>query len=62
MDVVASVGCGSVAPTLRKRFGLPGIDIGGVLFDCACATERVHEALATLLPLVKGVKYFRCAG
>jgi len=61
VDVLVSLGCGTVASTQRKRSGLPtAIDIGGVLVDCACSVERVHEALATLLPLVPNVKYYRC--
>jgi len=54
-----SLGCGTVAPAPRKRFGFPGIDNCGVLVECACAVDRVHEALATTLSMVPGVKYYR---
>lgn len=32
---------------------------GSLLVEAACSTDRVHEALSTLLPLVPGMGYYR---
>lgn len=37
-------------------------DLGAVLVECACNTERVHEALATTLDLVPSLAYYRWGG
>jgi hypothetical protein len=59
VEVLVSLGCGS-EPAGERGKGLSSVmDTGTVLVESACSTERVHEALATCLPLVAGVKYYR---
>jgi len=59
IDCLVSVGSGTFAPQER----LPPTSLVAlakdVLFDSACDTERVHEGLELLLPLIPGAKYFR---
>ncbi|KAJ9510746.1 hypothetical protein QJQ45_027624, partial [Haematococcus lacustris] len=59
LDLVVSLGCGLTPLQRRERSVSQYLDTGNVLIESACSTERVHEALATLLPLVPGVKYYR---
>jgi hypothetical protein len=62
VEVLVSLGCGS-EPAGGRGKGLSSVmDTGTVLVESACSTERVHEALATCLPLVPGVKYYRWVG
>lgn len=57
LDFMASVSLG----TLLAFCASPAIHMwaGIVFLESACSTERVHEALATTLPLVPGIQYFR---
>ena len=59
IECVVSLGSGHFTPQERE----PPISLVAlakdVLFDSACNTERVHESLETLLPLIPGAKYFR---
>ena len=59
IDCVVSLGSGNFIPHERD----PPISLVAlakdVLFDSACDTERVHESLSTLLPLIPGAQYFR---
>ena len=59
IECVVSLGSGEYTPHDRD----PPISLVAlakdVLFESACDTERVHESLSTLLPLIPGAKYFR---
>ncbi|KAM3362609.1 phospholipase A I [Capsicum galapagoense] len=58
IDCLVSIGCGSVPMKVRKG-GWRYLDTGQVLIESACSTDRVEEALSTLLPLLPDVHYFR---
>jgi hypothetical protein len=59
IECVVSLGSGTFEPHERD----PPISLVAlakdVLFDSACDTERVHESLETLLPLLPGASYYR---
>ncbi|KAI8470882.1 MAG: hypothetical protein J3K34DRAFT_520933 [Monoraphidium minutum] len=62
VDVLVSLGCGAAPPQARDRGMHSMMDTGALLVEAACSTDRTHEALATTLPLVAGIKYYRfCA-
>lgn len=59
IDVFVSVGTGST-PIHRRDRGLSSfVDAGSILLESSTDVERVHEALATMTPLMPGLKYFR---
>lgn len=59
IDVFVSVGTGST-PTTRRDKGLSSfVDTGNILIESATNVERVHEALATMAPLMPNMKYYR---
>ncbi|PRW58490.1 phospholipase A I isoform X1 isoform A [Chlorella sorokiniana] len=62
IDVLMSVGVG-VSPAVRREKGLSSfMETGSILIESATSVSRADEALATLMPLVPGVKYLRfCA-
>ncbi|EFN59236.1 hypothetical protein CHLNCDRAFT_138222 [Chlorella variabilis] len=62
VEVVVSLGVG-LAPPARREKGLTSfMETGSILIESSTSVTRVEEAVATLLPLVPGVKYFRfCA-
>jgi len=59
IECVVSLGSGEYTPHNRD----PPISLVAlakdVLFESACNTDRVHESLSTLLPMIPGAKYFR---
>ena len=55
-----SLGCGLGPPVKRERSVSTVLDTGNVLIESACSTDRVDEAVATLLSLQPSIKYFRC--
>lgn len=59
IDCLVSLGCGVGPPAPRGRAMHSYLDTGSVLIESACSTDRVHEAVATMLAMVPGVKYFR---
>ena len=61
LEVVVSLGSGLPTTKPRERGLHAYLDTGNLLIESATSTERVHEAAATLLALVPGVRYFRCA-
>lgn len=58
IDCLVSIGCGSV-PTKVRKGGWRYLDTGQVLIESACSTDRVEEALNTLLPMLPEIQYFR---
>ncbi|KAL4431288.1 hypothetical protein ABPG75_006544 [Micractinium tetrahymenae] len=59
VDVMVSLGVG-LAPATRREKGLSSfMETGSILIESSTDVLRAEEALATLLPLVPGVKYFR---
>lgn len=58
IDCLVSLGCGSV-PTKIRKGGWRYLDTGQVLIESACSTDRVEEALDTLIPLLPDVHYYR---
>lgn len=62
IDLLVSVGSGGPAPAERDRGMSSVMDTGAVLIEAASSAERAHEALSTVLPMVPGLKYFRCGG
>jgi hypothetical protein len=59
MECVVSLGCGVPAPGRRERSMSAYLEMGSILIESACSTDRVHEALATLLPAAR-TQYYRC--
>jgi hypothetical protein len=59
IDVLVSVGTGSEPDARRGRGGWSYVDTGNILIESATSVHRAHEALATTLPLVPGLRYFR---
>lgn len=57
VEVLVSLGCGQAPPEARS--GKSIVDTGSLLVESACSTDRAHEALSTLLPLVPGTRYYR---
>lgn len=57
VSVLVSLGCGQAPPETRGSKSI--IDTGSLLVEAACSTDRAHEALSTLLPLVPGTRYYR---
>lgn len=55
-----SLGSGNTPPGRRERSLSTYLETGGVLIESATDTERIAGALATLAPLVPGLRYFRC--
>jgi hypothetical protein len=52
------MGSGLIPSKPRERSTMSAhLDTGNVLIESACSTERVHEAVATLLHMVPGVRY-----
>jgi hypothetical protein len=60
IELLVSLGCGSTPLARRERSLSAYLDTGSVLIESACTVDRTDEALATVLPLVPGIKYFRC--
>jgi len=59
IEVLVSVGTGST-PKSRRDKGLSAfMDTGNILIESATSVERVHEALATMTPLMPNMKYYR---
>ena len=61
VDCLVSLGSGTVPPHRREKGMHAYLDTGTVLIESACSTERTHGVLATLAPLVPGLRYFRYA-
>ena len=59
IDVVVSLGSGSATTQRRGAAVSSFMETGSILIESACGVDRPAEALATLLPLVPGVKYYR---
>eukprot|EP00798_Chlamydomonas_sp_ICE-L_P003407 gene3408-13451_t len=59
LECVVSMGSGITPPKPRPASMSSYMDKGSVLIENATSTERVHEAVATLLQIVPGVKYYR---
>jgi hypothetical protein len=59
IDVFVSVGTGSTPAGRRDRGMSSYVDTGNILIESATSVERVHEALATTLPMVPHLRYFR---
>lgn len=59
VQLLVSIGSGSTPTAKRERAVSSFMETGSILIESACGVERPDEALATLLPLVPGVKYFR---
>lgn len=59
--MIVSLGSGSTPPTRRGSAMSSFLETGNILIESACGVERPVEALATLLPLVPNVRYFRWA-
>ncbi|BDA47659.1 probable calcium-independent phospholipase A2-gamma at C-terminar half [Coccomyxa sp. Obi] len=59
IEAIVSLGSGVVPVQRREKSMSAYLDIGSVLIESACSVDRVDAALATLLPLVPGVAYFR---
>ena len=59
IDCVVSLGSGLQQTKPRERGMHSYVDTGNLLIESATSTERIHEAAATLLNMVPGVKYFR---
>ncbi|GLI68628.1 hypothetical protein VaNZ11_013106, partial [Volvox africanus] len=59
LEALVSLGCGTAPPVRRERGAHAVLDTGAVLVDAATSPDRADEALATLLPLVPGARYFR---
>lgn len=57
VEVLVSLGCGHAPP--EARGGKSIVDTGSLLVEAACSTDRAHEALSTLLPLIPGMRYYR---
>ena len=60
LECLVSLGCGLGPPVKRERSVSTVLDTGNVLIESACSTDRVDEAVATLLSLQPSIKYFRC--
>ncbi|KAK9839624.1 hypothetical protein WJX81_001442 [Elliptochloris bilobata] len=62
IECLVSLGSGTVPSARREKSVSAYLDTGSVLIESACSTDRIHSALATALPLVPGLAYFRfCA-
>ena len=61
VDVLVSIGSGDTPPARRERSVSTYLETGNVLIESATDTQRVAAALATLAPLVPGLRYFRYA-
>ena len=61
VDVLVSIGSGDTPPARRERSVSTYLETGNVLIESATDTQRIAAALATLAPLVPGLRYFRCA-
>lgn len=59
IDCVVSLGAGAVPVVRRPKSMSSYLDTGNVLIESACSIERVDESLATLAPMIPGLKYFR---
>jgi hypothetical protein len=59
--VLVSIGSGDTPPARRERSVSTYLETGNVLIESATDTQRVAAALATLAPLVPGLRYFRHA-
>lgn len=59
ISLMVSLGSGSTPSSRRGGSVSSFVETGSILIESACGVERPDEALATLLPLVPGVKYFR---
>ena len=59
IDVFISIGTGSTPITRRDKGMSSFIDTGNIVIESATNVERVHEALATVTPLMPGVRYYR---
>lgn len=58
--MLVSLGSGATPPARRERSLSTYLETGSVLIESATDVERVAGALATLAPLVPGLRYFRC--
>lgn len=59
IDVFISIGTGSTPLARRDKAVSSFIDTGNIVIESATNVERVHEALATMTPLMPNFKYFR---
>lgn len=54
-----SVGTGSTPTVKRAKAMSSFMETGSILLESSTTVERVADALATLLPLVPDLKYYR---
>lgn len=59
VEVMVSLGVGQAPPARREKGLSSFMETGSILIESSTDVQRAEEALATLLPLVPGVKYFR---
>lgn len=59
IECVVSIGTGSSPPKRRSAALSTFMETGSILIDSSTNVDRADEALAALLPLIPGLRYFR---